>query len=214
MVAWSSDTLFAAFAYACTLIATLRAGSRAFYLIEHDQIDVMDGPLILGPGDVTMLPNGTATVEVSPLWELASVFQQSVRLALDPDRMEYRVLTIGIPQEEEKKEPYSLSPFPVKKRATAVVVDEEEDFAVTEIVNENTSTSLANEDVTVNVEVLAEDIVAERSHDRLAESPSFVSRMSVRAALAKVPFFGRWMEPQDDSDDESFSFDHMEFDGT
>lgn len=210
MVAWSSDTLFAALAYASTLIATLRAGSRAFYLLEHDFIDVMDGPLILGPRDVTVLPNGTATMEVSPLWELASVFQQSVRLALDPDSMEYRVLIIGMPQQEEKKEPYSLSPFPVKKHA-AIVVAEEEDFVVTEVVNETKS----EEHVTVNVEVLAEDIVAERSDERLAKPPSFVSRISLRGALAKVPLFGRWVEQQEDSDDdESFSFDDMEFDGT
>jgi len=211
MVAWSSDTFLAVFAYGSTLVATLRAGSRALYLMEHDQIDVMDGPLILGPRDVTILPNGTATVQVSPLWELASVFQQSVRLALDPDSMEYRVLSVAMPQEEEDEmEPYSLSPFPVKKRE--VVAAEEDDFVVTEIVNE---TGTLEEDAIVNVEVLAEDIVGESSHDRLAKPPSFISRMSLRGALEKVPLVGRWMGQQDDSEDDedSFSFDDIEFEG-
>lgn len=212
MVAWSADTFLAILAYGSTLVATLRAGSRALYLMEHDQIDVMDGPLILGPNDVTILPNGTATIEVSPLWELASVFQQSVRLALEPDTMEYRVLSIGTSQDEqqEEKEPYSLSPFPVKKREVeATVVDDTKNVTSTEN-GDDTAGEL-------DVEILAEDIVGERSSSRLAKSSSFVSRISIRGMVGKVPYFGRWVKQMgDDSEDdeESFSFDDMEFDGT
>jgi hypothetical protein len=211
MVAWSSDTFLAAFAYGSALVATLRAGSRALYLMEHDQIDVMDGPLILGPHDVTILPNGTSTIEVSPLWELASVFRESVRLALEPNTMEYRVLSVGMPQDdnEKDKEPYSLSPFPTKKRGVPAA-EEEDDFIVEDLDDENA------EEV-ADVEILAQDIVGERSSNRLAKPPSFVSRISVRGMFGKVPLVGRWMRQPDDSDDddeESFSFDDMELDGT
>lgn len=207
--------MLALLAYGSAAVATLRAGSRFLYLMEHDHIDVMDGPLILGPRDVTILSNGTASVEISPLWELASVFQQSVRLALEPDTMEYRVLSVGaMPQKEndEEKEPYSLSPFPVKKRG--IVVEEQD--SVETVANESSHT-LEDDDDNVDVEIQAEDIVGERSSDRLSKPPSFVSRISMRGMLGKVPLVGRWMGgQQDDSedDDDSFSFDDMEIDGT
>lgn len=212
MVSWSSDTFFAALAYGSALVATLRAGSRALYLMEHDQIDVMDGPLILGPHDITILPNGTSTIEVSPLWELASVFRESVRLALEPNTMEYRVLSVGKPQDdnERDKEPYSLSPFPTKKREAPAVEEEIDDYIVEDL-DEESAEEVAD------VLILAEDIVGERSSNRLAKPPSFVSRISVRGVFRKVPWIGRWMRQPDDSDDddeESFSFDDMELDGT
>lgn len=207
MVAFSSDTVLAILAYGSALVATLRAGSRAFYLLEHDQIDVMDGPLILGPSDVRILPNGTAVIDVSPLWELASVFQQSVRLALDPDSMEYRVLSVGIPQEEEEIEPYSLSPFPLKR---SEVVEEE-------ILESDANETSAEDGVEiVEVEVSADDIVSESSSGRLSKKKSYLPRISFRSMLGKVPLVSRWVEQEyDDSDDEeSFSFDDMETDGT
>jgi len=214
MVAWNSDTFLAALAFGSTIVATLRAGSRALYLMAHDQIDVMDGPLILGPNDVRILPNGTTTVEVSPLWELSSVFQQSVRLALEPDSMEYRVLSVGARPQEEEKEAYSLSPFPVKKREVVAVVEEDDSQDI--VVIEESSTAEEENNTTLDVEILTEDIVGESSSDRLSKPPAFVSRISVRGVLGRVPLLGRWVGTQDDSndDDESFSIDEMEIDGT
>ena len=232
MVAWSSDTLLAVLAYGSTLVATLRAGSRALYFMEHDQIDVMEGPLILGPNDVIILPNGTATIEISPLWELASVFQESVRLALDPDSIEYRVLSVGVPQEgkedAQEREPYSLSPFPTRKPQVI-----EEEIVVTDLTEESTdeSTLFKSEDV----EILAEDTVGESSHDRLSERKPFIPRISsylprassylprvssyflrvsFHGMLHKVPFIGRWTGGDASDDEDSFSFDETEFDGT
>ena len=208
MAAFTSDTVLAILAYGSAIVATLRAGSRAFYLMEHDQIDVMDGPLILGPNDVHVLPNGTAVVDVSPLWELASVFQQSVRLALDPDSMEYRVLSLGVSHEEdEEEEPYSLSPFPVKR---SEVVGR--DIIVEMDAND---TRADNEEGVINVEISAEDIVSESSSNRLSKRKPYLPRISLRGMLCKVPFVDRWIERQDDEsdDDESFSFDELEKDG-
>lgn len=216
MVAWSSDLVLAILAYGSMIVATLRAGSRALYLMEHDQIGVMDGPLILGPNDVTILQKGTATVEVSPLWELACVFQQSVRLALEPETMEYRILSVGTPHDdgELEKEPYSLSPFPRQKR-NVVNVKVKEDFVVVHHHDESTS-SITDDTDGLDIEILAEDIVSEKSLSRLAESPSFVSRLSVRGMMGKVPFVRRWSGQDDDAsdDEESFSFEDLEFDGT
>mmetsp|Transcript_22355 Transcript_22355/g.40608 ORF Transcript_22355/g.40608 Transcript_22355/m.40608 type:complete len:622 (-) Transcript_22355:1833-3698(-) len=204
MVAFTSDTVLAILAYGSAIVATLRAGSRAFYLMEHDQIDVMDGPLILGPNDVRVLPNGTAVV--SPLWELASVFQQSVRLALDPDSMEYQVISVGvIHKENEEAEPYSLSPFPPKR---GEVVERE----IVEMYANNTCAD--NEEATITAEISAENIVGESSSNRLSKSKSYLPRISLRSMLVKAPFVGRWVGQQEDEtdDDESFSFDELEKD--
>lgn len=209
MGALTSDSVLAILAFGSCLVATLRAGSRAFYLMEHNQIDVMDGPLILGPNDVSILTNGTAVVDVSPLWELAAVFQQSVRLALDP-YMEYRILSVDIPQEEkeEEKEPYSLSPFPVKRN---VVVGQEPVEA-----DAPNDARADNGGEIIDVEDLSEDIVGESSSDRLSQSRLYLPHISLRSMLGKVPLVNRWVGLQADEsdDDESFSFDDTEIDGT
>jgi hypothetical protein len=87
-----------ALAYASVIVATLRAGSRALYLTEHDSIGVMQGPPILGPHEVE---NGT---EASPVWDLSYPFQEGVRLALFPDSFQY--------QQDEIVEPeaYTMTP--------------------------------------------------------------------------------------------------------
>ena len=84
MVVWIEGVL-AVLAYASTIIATLRAGSRGLYLVEHDHIGVMDGPLILGPSD----RNESVT---SQLWELSFAFQESVRLSVSPHLMDHELV--------------------------------------------------------------------------------------------------------------------------
>lgn len=187
MVAWSTDGVLAALAYASTLVATLRAGSRALYLLEHDHIDVIEGPPILGP-------NETAEA-VSPLWELTQLFQQSVRLALDPEHMEFRVLVVNTPQEKVRLEPYSLSPWPTKKKVakeSAVPV-----FNASDV-----------EDP-VCIEVDVDGIVSARSYEKLSKEPSFLSRVTPRNVLHRVPWAKRWMA-EDFSEDESFHDDDEE----
>jgi len=84
MVVWLDGAL-AVLAYASTIIATLRAGSRGLYLMEHDQIGVMDGQLILGP-------TGRNETESSLLWELSFAFQESVRLSVAPHLFAYELV--------------------------------------------------------------------------------------------------------------------------
>ena len=84
MVVWIEGAL-AIVAYASTIIATLRAGSRGLYLVEHDHIGVMDGPLILGPSD----RNESVA---SQLWELSFAFQESVRLSVSPHLMAHELI--------------------------------------------------------------------------------------------------------------------------
>jgi hypothetical protein len=196
MVAWS-DGVFAAFAFASTLVATLRAGSRALYLIEHKHIDVMEGPLILGPADM----KSNETLETSPLWELAQLFQQGVRLGLDPGRVECRVLSVETPQNEKAvREPYSLSPFPARKAVVDVCIFPAQSnvISVEDGVSEST----------------AEDIVSAKSYEKLgARRASFISRLSPRNVLRRVPLLGRSMGRTDESDDETWSFTDSDFDG-
>lgn len=77
------EGVLATLAYASVIVATLRAGSRALYLTEHDSIGVMQGPLILGPQEVE---NRSM---VSSVWDLAYPFQEGVRLALFPESFQY-----------------------------------------------------------------------------------------------------------------------------
>ena len=95
-----------AVAYA-TIVATVRAGSRATYMLAHGGSDglgmgVVDGPLILGPADVErkkreliesgvdwldyVEDDGSGGLQVSPLWESSFGFQQAVRLAMHVGR--------------------------------------------------------------------------------------------------------------------------------
>ncbi|KAI2501262.1 Phosphatidylinositol-4-phosphate 5-Kinase [Fragilaria crotonensis] len=86
-------------AYASVIVATLRAGSRAMYLVEHNTIGVMQGPLILGPHDVE---NRSVA---SPVWDLSYPFQEGVRLALFPELFQYQTDDVTI-------ESYDMTPHP------------------------------------------------------------------------------------------------------
>lgn len=192
MVAWS-DSVLAALTYVSTLVATLRAGSRALYLIEHEHIDVIEGPLILGPG---MKSN-----ETSPLWELAQLFQQGVRLALDPGSMEYRVLSVEKPHDEELvQKPYSLSPWPTKKAAVDVGI-----------------VSILTHAISVEdgfTESTAEEIVSAKSYEKLGTSTSFLSLVFPRNILRRVPLVGGLMGHTDESAaDDALSSDDNDLDG-
>jgi Phosphatidylinositol-4-phosphate 5-Kinase len=86
------DTLFesilATLAYASVIVSTLRAGSRALYLAEHESIGLMKGPLILGPDDVE---NRSLA---SKVWDLSHPFQQGVRLDLFPNLFQYEEIDL------------------------------------------------------------------------------------------------------------------------
>jgi 1-phosphatidylinositol-4-phosphate 5-kinase len=71
------ERVLSAFALAQTIIATLRSGSRALYILRRGSIGAMDGPLILPPV--------VNTTDSSLLWEVSTAFRHCVELALDRD---------------------------------------------------------------------------------------------------------------------------------
>lgn len=106
------EILFQAAVYTTTIIATLRAGSRALYAFQHEnEIGTMDGPLILSPHDVIELKKqGKSDVETSPLWEFAYAFGEAVRLLHDTTNLNWNDVFIGDWKEEEKvKRFYSMA---------------------------------------------------------------------------------------------------------
>ncbi|GKY93309.1 hypothetical protein MPSEU_000298500 [Mayamaea pseudoterrestris] len=101
------DNVLAAWAVIQTVITTLRAGSRAVYLLRHGEIGVMDGPVIH---------------ETSPLYEATQLFRECVRLGLHQQIqqqihlgnftssvVEYHVH--NVPVTSSSTTTYSLSPF-------------------------------------------------------------------------------------------------------
>jgi hypothetical protein len=96
------DVALKAVALVSAMIATLRAGSRAVYLLENGSIGVMDGPLILPSKN-----------ETNPMFELSEAFRHCVRLSLFPQfyekttRRSHKILS-------PPREPYRLSPAPQK----------------------------------------------------------------------------------------------------
>ena len=135
-------------AYATAIIATLQAGSRARYILEHNEIGVKDGPLILPPKNEN---------ETSPLWDLVQVFQESVKLGLlRHGHMESTLQGITVQASSEvlggtnsytdnlQVEPYSLSPFPKPKPANE---DEILDQLVDMYIEEGTQKDAASENV-------------------------------------------------------------------
>lgn len=112
-------------AVASAIIATLRAGSRAAYLLEHDGIGIMEGPTIKN------------TNESYPLFELSEAFRHCVRLSIAPDHYE------NVQQKQPVTtviEPYPLSPKPYLPRkshtessgSAAVDTDEADETVVTQ----------------------------------------------------------------------------------
>ena len=107
------EEIFRLAACATAVISSLQAASRAKYLLEHNEIGIKDGPLILPP-----IGN-----ETSPLYDLVQVFQRSVQLSLvyNIDGNDYGFVVqpsselLGVSEEQNDykiSEPYSLSPFP------------------------------------------------------------------------------------------------------
>jgi hypothetical protein len=103
------------------IIATLRAGSRAVYLMEHDAIGIMEGPLIAKHDVVGNYTN--------PLFELSETFRHCVRLSLAPQlynhvrfaQPSYLTTTVGV------VEPYPLSQRPVLSTTTQDNDDDDDD---------------------------------------------------------------------------------------
>jgi 1-phosphatidylinositol-4-phosphate 5-kinase len=74
------ERVLSTFAVIQTIVASIRSGSRAAYILKGGAIGVMEGPLI-------MPPDSNAT-ERSPLYDIATAFRYSVELALHPHRYE------------------------------------------------------------------------------------------------------------------------------
>jgi hypothetical protein len=105
-----------AFACVSAVIATLRAGSRALYLLEHDAIGVMDGPLILPSQN-----------ETNPMFEVSEAFRHSVRLSLYPQYYEHVRTANTI---EQEMEPYSLFPMPISENRNEEIINNFEESDV------------------------------------------------------------------------------------
>jgi len=109
------DTILAAIAYSASIIATIRTTSRLFYMTQHDgNIGLMDGPLILGPGDDDHdLPDDykkRKKVSASPLWEASYAFQRAANLGLMYGGLEQLEAEEEDYMEEEEEE-YSMRDF-------------------------------------------------------------------------------------------------------
>lgn len=100
------DIVLKSFTAALTVIATWRAGSRAAYLMDHQRIGIMEGPVIQKP----------QWNETNPMFELSEAFRHCVRLSIQPFlydnvHMEQKVTKVV--------EPYlSLSPRPYIPQAS------------------------------------------------------------------------------------------------
>lgn len=91
------DLAFRTAAVASAIVATLRAGSRVTYLMEHDGIGIMDGPTIQNTNDTY------------PLFELSEAFRHCVRLSISPEHYENVQTRKPV---ETVVEPYPLSHRP------------------------------------------------------------------------------------------------------
>ena len=133
------DGILLAVAYATAITASLQAGSRAKYLLEHNEIGVKEGPLILPPTEN----------ETSPLWNLVQVFQRSVELGLmyhlDEERHGFvrqsSIGKLGTGSDGNVDEPYSLSPFP--KPAERKRLDQLVDMYIDETITSDTENFLS-----------------------------------------------------------------------
>ena len=107
------EAIIQAVIYTTTAIATLRAGSRAIYAMSHDEIGMMDGPLILGPKDISEIrEQGSMEGEVSPLWESTFGFSEAVRLLHDSNSdsdSDNNIRTGNWKVEEVRKQYYSMA---------------------------------------------------------------------------------------------------------
>ncbi|CAB9520382.1 Phosphatidylinositol 4-phosphate 5-kinase type-1 beta [Seminavis robusta] len=110
------DSLLSVAASATAVIASLQAASRAKYLVEHQEIGVKQGPLILPPSTYNTSTTTSSTDELV-LWDLVQVFQQSVQLGLQEPTLVFKDCTIHTDALEhllqigKQQDPYSLSPY-------------------------------------------------------------------------------------------------------
>ena len=153
-------------ALASAIIATLRAGSRAAYLLEHDAIGIMEGPTI----------QRTANESSYPLFELSEAFRHCVRLSVAPAYYENvqrkrPVITVV--------EPYLMSPKPYLPRATT---------KQPKISTDETTTTMTT--VGKMLEAKESALVPSIEDDSIKEAiPSFWSRQysAFARALSNVP---------------------------
>lgn len=111
------DTALAGVSILSTVIATLRAGSRGIYLINHNAIGIMDGPRIQRP----------VGNETNMLFELSEAFRHSVRLSFATQYYENVTVCRTVSKvEEEEKEAYTLYPKPYIEQNNNVCKDNQE----------------------------------------------------------------------------------------
>jgi hypothetical protein len=148
-----------------TAIATLRAGSRFVYLVEHDAIGIMDGPTI-------SRPDGNDT---SPLFELSEAFRHCVRLSITPQlydnvKIQQPVSTVV--------EPYPMAPRPY--------------FALQEEVLKEKNSLTSEEMMIKNVDCLEGNttILEVNNTNATKESSSRTNALTKRLAFAINPVNG------------------------
>lgn len=104
------EVIIQAVIYTTTIIATLRAGSRAIYAMSNDEIGMMDGPLILSPQDISEIrEQGSLEGDISPLWESTFGFSEAVRLLHDESQLTSDVRVGNWKEEAESKQYYSMA---------------------------------------------------------------------------------------------------------
>ena len=123
---WLEIALKAAACISAT-VATLRAGSRAWYILDHGAIGIMDGPLILPSFN-----------ETNPLFELSEAFRHSVRLSIFPQYYDNVRIAQPVPPNVE---PYPISPLAYLAKGT-VNEDTHIDHEIDALINESEGKSL------------------------------------------------------------------------
>ena len=172
------EGVLATLAYVSVIVATLRAGSRALYLTEHDTIGVMQGPLILGPHEVE---NRSMA---SPIWDLSYPFQEGVRLALFPESFQYEEGNVTI-------EPYTMAPH-----AHSDVIGNEPEERSSQVYDEKEDDSM-NADSLENAD---QTWISKRIHsyyDRFVKRPSSFLAVKFQLSLfPKVETARQWVSSQ------------------
>ena len=128
------DKILAVVALLQTAVTTLRAGSRALYILRTGGIGVMDGPSILPPRQNN---------ESAFLWEVSTAFRHAVLLEARPDLYETEFVDTPISDDTVQdgyRDTYPLSPFGSPRRSEdenlddsieeILLQDEEEDFEI------------------------------------------------------------------------------------
>ena len=123
------DSVLRLIAYGTSIMATLRAGSRAWYLSQNSAIGTVDGPLILPPSVDTSL-NQTNSSLSSPshptLYEISEAFRHCVRLSLYPD--DYQGVRRDVQEKknddtDDSEEPYYISPYHYRSNQVSQIAE-------------------------------------------------------------------------------------------